>query len=106
MLSTDSLQAESEEARYLKQMLIAMGFPKPPEGITAFQLFSKVETKVQNFSKFSVSSVFTRCNLASSKSKSQFSSLLMPPPPPCAAFEDYVCLHEGLICIFCAHCVV
>ncbi len=30
----------------MKQMLIALGFPKPPEGITPFQLFSKVETKV------------------------------------------------------------
>ena len=37
---------ESPVAKYLKQMLIALGFPKPPEGITPFQLFSKVESKV------------------------------------------------------------
>ena len=39
-------QAESEIAKYMKQMLIALGFPKPPEGITPFQLFTKVESKV------------------------------------------------------------
>ena len=40
------IQAESEAAKYMKQMLLALGFPKPPAGITAFQLFSKVESKV------------------------------------------------------------
>ncbi|XP_062619940.1 protein FAM98A-like [Saccostrea cucullata] len=37
---------ESDIAKHLKIMLIALGFPKPPANITAFQLFSKVETKV------------------------------------------------------------
>ena len=30
----------------MKQMLIALGFPKPPININCFQLFSKVEAKV------------------------------------------------------------
>ena len=30
----------------MKQMLIALGFPKPPTNINCFQLFSKVEAKV------------------------------------------------------------
>ncbi|KAK7103112.1 protein FAM98A-like [Littorina saxatilis] len=40
-------QAESEVAAALKKMLITLGFPKPPDNITAFQLFSKVEAKVK-----------------------------------------------------------
>ncbi|XP_060558330.1 protein FAM98A-like [Ruditapes philippinarum] len=40
-------QYESDTARYLKLMLIALGFPKPPANITAFQLFSKLETKIK-----------------------------------------------------------
>lgn len=28
-------------------MLIALGFPKPPDGLTSFQLFSKVEAKIK-----------------------------------------------------------
>ncbi|KAJ8308322.1 hypothetical protein KUTeg_013196 [Tegillarca granosa] len=37
--------AESDTAKHLKMMLIALGFPKPPANITTFQLFSKVESK-------------------------------------------------------------
>ncbi|XP_013387259.1 protein FAM98A-like [Lingula anatina] len=40
-------EAESDSARHLKSMLIALGFPKPPPNITPFQLFSKVEQKVR-----------------------------------------------------------
>ncbi|ESO93618.1 hypothetical protein LOTGIDRAFT_119041, partial [Lottia gigantea] len=39
--------SESETAGVLKAMLIALSFPKPPENITAFQLFSKLEGKVK-----------------------------------------------------------
>ncbi|KAJ8308318.1 hypothetical protein KUTeg_013192 [Tegillarca granosa] len=39
--------AESDTAKHLKMMLIALGFPKPPANITTFQLFSKVESKVK-----------------------------------------------------------
>ncbi|KAH3848344.1 hypothetical protein DPMN_090704 [Dreissena polymorpha] len=39
-------QYESDTARHLKLMLIALGFPKPPDNITPFQLFSKLEQKV------------------------------------------------------------
>jgi len=39
------LQA-NDEATLLKDMLIALGFSKPPDGITSFVLFSKVESKV------------------------------------------------------------
>lgn len=39
-------QGESEVGKLLKEMLITLGFPKPPAGITPFQLFSKVEQKV------------------------------------------------------------
>ncbi|XP_071080834.1 protein FAM98B-like [Haliotis cracherodii] len=42
-----SAQAESDVATYLRQMLMALGFPKPPTNITPFQLFSKVESKVK-----------------------------------------------------------
>ncbi|XP_046561964.1 protein FAM98A-like [Haliotis rubra] len=42
-----STQAESETATYLRQMLMALGFPKPPTNITPFQLFSKVEAKIK-----------------------------------------------------------
>ena len=40
-------QTESEVAFYMKKMLIGLGFPKPPDNITAFQLFSKLESKVR-----------------------------------------------------------
>ena len=40
-------QTESEVASYMKKMLIGLGFPKPPDNITAFQLFSKLEAKVR-----------------------------------------------------------
>jgi len=36
----------NNEASLLKDMLIALGFSKPPDGITPFVLFSKVESKV------------------------------------------------------------
>lgn len=39
----------NNEASLLKDMLIALGFSKPPDGITPFVLFSKVESKVCNF---------------------------------------------------------
>ncbi|GAB1603645.1 protein FAM98A-like [Argonauta hians] len=38
---------ESEVATFLKTMLIALGFAKPPANITAKQLFSKVEAKIK-----------------------------------------------------------
>jgi hypothetical protein len=34
----------------MKQMLITLGFPKPPDGINSFILFSKVEGKVSKMS--------------------------------------------------------
>ncbi|KAL3874620.1 hypothetical protein ACJMK2_037607 [Sinanodonta woodiana] len=40
-------QLESDTAKHLKMMLIALGFPKPPATITPFQLCSKVEAKVK-----------------------------------------------------------
>jgi hypothetical protein len=46
----DSLHIKVEEsptARSLKAMLLALGFPKPPENITPLQLFDKVQTKVK-----------------------------------------------------------
>ena len=33
---------ESETARELKIMLLALGFPKPPDNISSLQLFEKV----------------------------------------------------------------
>ena len=39
-------QFESDTAKHMKLMLIALGFPKPPANINGFQLFSKVEAKV------------------------------------------------------------
>ena len=39
-------QNESEVAAYMKKMLVGLGFPKPPDNITSFQLFSKLEAKV------------------------------------------------------------
>ncbi|XP_063608002.1 protein FAM98A-like isoform X3 [Penaeus indicus] len=39
---------ESEHARDLKALLIALGFPKPPANITPQQLFMKVEQKVND----------------------------------------------------------
>lgn len=38
---------ESDVAKHLRIMLMALCFPKPPANITAFQLFSKVENKVK-----------------------------------------------------------
>ena len=40
------IKNENDLVKELKEMLIALGFPKPPAGITAFQLFNKVESKV------------------------------------------------------------
>ncbi|WAR29219.1 FA98A-like protein, partial [Mya arenaria] len=40
-------QYESDTARHMKLMLIALGFPKPPANINAFQLFSKLEAKIK-----------------------------------------------------------
>lgn len=45
---SDFFQRESEHARDLKAMLIALGFPKPPANITPQQLFAKVEQKVSH----------------------------------------------------------
>ncbi|KAK7504820.1 hypothetical protein BaRGS_00003848 [Batillaria attramentaria] len=42
-----AVQEGSETAECLKKMLIALGFPKPPDNITPFQLFSKVEAKIK-----------------------------------------------------------
>ena len=42
----ECLQTECTAADSLKAMLVALDFPKPPPGITSFQLFSKVENKV------------------------------------------------------------
>ena len=39
---------ESPEAAALKKMLLALGFPKPPENITPLQLWDKVTAKVQD----------------------------------------------------------
>ena len=39
--------SESPEAAALKKMLLALGFPKPPESITPLQLWDKVTAKVQ-----------------------------------------------------------
>ena len=39
--------SESPEAASLKKMLLALGFPKPPENITPLQLWEKVTAKVQ-----------------------------------------------------------
>ena len=39
--------SESPEAAALKKMLLALGFPKPPENITPLQLWDKVTAKVQ-----------------------------------------------------------
>ncbi|RUS69331.1 hypothetical protein EGW08_022906 [Elysia chlorotica] len=38
---------ESEEARHLREMLIALGFSKPPPNITPVQLFNKLEAKIK-----------------------------------------------------------
>ncbi|XP_023344439.1 protein FAM98B [Eurytemora carolleeae] len=38
---------ESETARELKIMLLALGFPKPPDNISSLQLFEKVNNKVR-----------------------------------------------------------
>ena len=39
--------SESPEAAALKKILLALGFPKPPENITPLQLWDKVTAKVQ-----------------------------------------------------------
>lgn len=41
-----SLQDESKTAKDLREMLICLRFPKPPETITPQQLFGEVEKKV------------------------------------------------------------
>ena len=46
MINCLPFQSESDVASYMKKMLVGLGFPKPPENITAFQLFSKLEAKV------------------------------------------------------------
>merc|ERR1719384_1593745 len=40
--------SESPTAAALKKMLLALGFPKPPENITPLQLWEKVTAKVQD----------------------------------------------------------
>ncbi|CAL4109451.1 unnamed protein product, partial [Meganyctiphanes norvegica] len=47
----DSLKVEmreSEQAKDLKVLLVALGFPKPPSNITAPQLFAKVQQKLND----------------------------------------------------------
>jgi hypothetical protein len=39
-------QEDDSLSSQMKLMLIALGFPKPPNGITAFHLFTKLEGKV------------------------------------------------------------
>jgi len=46
-MEVEEQTVETDSAKYMKQMLIALGFPKPPDGITSFQLFSKVESKIK-----------------------------------------------------------
>ena len=43
-------QAESNEAKDLKMLLVTLGFPKPPANITPQQLFNKAHQKVSNYS--------------------------------------------------------
>jgi len=45
--SLDIQITESPTAAALKQMLLALGFPKPPDNITPLQLWEKVTSKVQ-----------------------------------------------------------
>uniref|UniRef100_A0A0L8I3Y0 Protein FAM98A n=1 Tax=Octopus bimaculoides TaxID=37653 RepID=A0A0L8I3Y0_OCTBM len=45
--NNQEVSSESEIAAFLKSMLIALGFAKPPASITANQLFSKVEAKIK-----------------------------------------------------------
>lgn len=40
-------QYESDTAKHMKFMLMALGFPKPPANINGFQLFSKIESKIK-----------------------------------------------------------
>ncbi|KAK3092826.1 hypothetical protein FSP39_007657 [Pinctada imbricata] len=47
METDSSSQHESDIAKHLKMMCIALGFPKPPPNITSAQLFNKVEAKVK-----------------------------------------------------------
>ncbi|CAF1004687.1 unnamed protein product [Adineta steineri] len=49
--STNKKQYESDEARDLKALLMALGFPRPPAGITAAQVCTKVHTKVSELLK-------------------------------------------------------
>ncbi|XP_076441631.1 protein FAM98A-like isoform X2 [Babylonia areolata] len=39
--------SESEVAGYMKRMLMGLGFPRPPDNITIFTLFSKLEAKIK-----------------------------------------------------------
>ena len=50
--------SESPEAAALKKMLLALGFPKPPENITPLQLWDKVTAKVQEQIKTSEVNLF------------------------------------------------
>lgn len=45
--NNQEVSSESEIAAFLKSMLIALGFAKPPASITANQLFCKVEVKIK-----------------------------------------------------------
>lgn len=49
--SMDKKQYESDEARDLKALLLALGFPRPPDNITAAQICSKVHAKVSELLK-------------------------------------------------------
>ncbi|CAF4226440.1 unnamed protein product [Rotaria socialis] len=49
--TTNKKQYESDEARDLKALLVALGFPRPPDGITAGQICSKVYGKVSEVLK-------------------------------------------------------
>ena len=42
---------ESEMAQALKNIVIALGFPKPPPNITAMQLFQKMDAKIKEIIK-------------------------------------------------------
>ncbi|CAF4727796.1 unnamed protein product, partial [Rotaria sp. Silwood1] len=49
--TTNKKQYESNEARDLKALLVALGFPRPPDGITAEQICTKVYGKVSELLK-------------------------------------------------------
>lgn len=46
-----SLQEESDTAKDLKDMLVALNFEKPPDDITAEKLFSRLEAKLSEVLK-------------------------------------------------------